>query len=37
MRATVGRPLTCYGYPLDKKPAAITLVMDQVEVVTAPA
>ena len=31
MRATIRRLLTRYGYPPDKKPAAIELVMDQAE------
>ncbi len=37
MRATIRRLLTRYGYPPDKKPAAIELVMDQAELLARAA
>jgi len=37
MRATIRRLLTRYGYPPDKKPAAIELVMDQAELLASAA
>lgn len=37
MRAAVRRLLTRYGYPPDKQPAAIELVMDQAELLARAA
>jgi hypothetical protein len=37
MRATIRRLLTRYGYPPDKQPAAIELVMQQAELVASEA
>jgi type I restriction enzyme, R subunit len=37
MRAAIRRLLTRYGYPPDKQPATIELVMDQAEVLARDA
>jgi type I restriction enzyme R subunit len=37
MRAAIRRLLTRYGYPPDKQPAAIDLVMNQAELLTQAA
>lgn len=37
MRATIRRLPTCYGFPPDKKTAAIKLVMDQAELLARAA
>jgi Domain of unknown function (DUF3387) len=35
MRAAIRRLLTRYGYPRDKQPAAIELLMDQAELLAS--